>query len=290
VGKLYNPPPAFLRGIPLCKDRLVIGMDFSKLREVVGTDFLGVLGIDFLQDHVWRVDFDEGKLFILKTAPGKNGNRYPLGKGDDGCPTLIVQMGDWGSEAFHIDTGAVARESAVFKSSFFEFLNVMGRLTLLRGTLHEGASGTRVTRTCTGLPLNVGDFRISNAVFGETQHENAIGLGFLARFVVTFDFPNQSLYLEKGRAFDRPDKLDASGMHLVRREGKTIVFSIDKGSAAEKLAIMAGDIIATIGTLPAAEKSMFEIRRQLCEAGQTIPLTIQRGDQTLHVSVELKKY
>jgi hypothetical protein len=45
------------------------------------------------------------------------------------------------------------------------------------------------------------------------------------------------MYLQKGQAFDKPDEIDMSGLHLWRFEGRSVVHSVDKSSPAEAAGI-----------------------------------------------------
>jgi hypothetical protein len=61
-----------------------------------------------------------------------------------------------------------------------------------------------------------------------TIFQNVLGLGFWSTCVVTFDFPNDVMYLKKNEHWRRQNDVDLSGLHLVRVDGKVVVFSIDK--------------------------------------------------------------
>jgi hypothetical protein len=287
---LFRAPPLAVGSLPfLPKEKLVLGLDLTKIREVSGLEIYGVLGMDFLRNHICHINFDEGKLLFLKSLPANRGQAFALGLSADSNPTLTMQIGGWGRREFMIDTGWVSTDSVDLPTTTFNILKVLGRLHVFQQAYNECAAGTRTTRLASGPAVALGNFKIAHPIFTESVDGNRISLGVLSRFVATFDFPKHTLYLMPGQAYDRTDTADVSGLSLLRRGGMTVVYCTKKASVADKLGIKAGDIITMFGDKPAAEKSLFEIRRQLCEAGQTIPLTIQRDGETLQVALMLKK-
>jgi hypothetical protein len=60
-----------------------------------------------------------------------------------------------------------------------------------------------------------------------------LGLSFLSRHIVTFDFPNGRVYFEKGKEYKKVDETDMSGLHLLRISNETFVYSVDEGDIAK---------------------------------------------------------
>jgi C-terminal processing protease CtpA/Prc len=117
-----------------------------------------------------------------------------------------------------------------------------------------------------------------------------LGLAFLSRFIVTIDFKNEILYLKRGAGFSRRDEIDMSGLHLLRIDGKTIVYSVDEGSPADQAGVKAKDVIAKVDGKTAGEIEMWDIRRLLKSGdGKLIRMTVKRGEKTFEVSFRLKR-
>jgi hypothetical protein len=59
---LFNVPAVSLGGFNLqtCLST-VAAVDLSKIREVSGYEIFGLIGMDFLNEHVLRIDFDKGE-------------------------------------------------------------------------------------------------------------------------------------------------------------------------------------------------------------------------------------
>jgi len=126
-------------------------------------------------------------------------------------------------------------------------------------------------------------------IFGEGSVNN-LGLDFLSRHLVTFDFPNNRIYLKKGKGFEKTEEADMSGLHLLNVLNKVIVYSIDESSPAQKAGIKTGDIILKVGDKDANTYDMWELRRLLRSGDkQKITMTIKSGDGIKDVSFLLKK-
>lgn len=117
-----------------------------------------------------------------------------------------------------------------------------------------------------------------------------LGLGFFRRHTVTFDFPRQILYLQPGREFSMPDRENMSGLHLLREDGETTVYSVDENSPAYNQGIRPGDVIAAVNGQDAKSLALNAIRRVFqSQDGAEVNLSIRRGGELLGVRFDLKK-
>ena len=107
---------------------------------------------------------------------------------------------------------------------------------------------------------------------------------------MVFDFANRRLYIRPGAKYGRPDQEDMSGLHLLREDGLTIVYSVDKNSLAFAQGIQANDVVESINGQKAALLSMHAIRRALMSLeGAQIDMEVRHGDQLRVVSFALRK-
>ena len=98
------------------------------------------------------------------------------------------------------------------------------------------------------------------------------------------------MHLQKGQAFDKPDEIDMSGLHLWRLEGRTAVHSVDKDSPAEAAGIRPEDVLLKVGDKSANEMDIYDLRDLLQSGdGKEINMTIKRGEQENVVTFKLKK-
>jgi len=139
-------------------------------------------------------------------------------------------------------------------------------------------------------------FRIPRFALGSRQtqdlafvrgDDNLLGLAYLSRYKITFDFPNRVLYSRAGKAFDKPDPTDVSGLHLLRKEGATIVGRVDSDSAAEASGLEEDDIILAVDGLDADPTSLTDLRRVFRKGNRTVDVTYERHGHRLETTIEL---
>lgn len=169
-------------------------VDLAKFREASGRDIRGVVGMDFLKSRVMRIDFDAGTMSFLKSVPPAAGTEFRLWRNKLDQPMINIELADDDSVPFVIDAGLYGFAIALSKFRFDE-LEKTGRLqpesSAVRNATFEGAKEGRAGR-------------LDNFAIGKLRHErirvleserNQIGLDLLSNYLVTFDFPNDRLYL-----------------------------------------------------------------------------------------------
>ncbi|MCK5611887.1 PDZ domain-containing protein, partial [Candidatus Pacearchaeota archaeon] len=140
--------------------------------------------------------------------------------------------------------------------------------------------------------LSVGLLKYQGLIFteGTEGSESRLGLSFLSRHIVTFDFPNSKIYFREGNKFNKTDETDMSGLHLRRISNKTIIYSVDESSPAHKAGIKANDVVLKIGDDDVNLCDMWDIR-ELLRLGnrREIIMVIKRGNDVKEVSFLLEK-
>jgi serine protease Do len=117
-----------------------------------------------------------------------------------------------------------------------------------------------------------------------------LGLAYLARYSVIFDFPCQTLYLKKGALHDRPDRFDCSGFSVVQHNGEYVAHDVMRIGPAKAAGIEAGDVILSIDGREVSEFSLFQIRDILTQDGKTVEMTLRRGGRECEVTVALRDF
>ena len=286
--KLYHAPEAWVGPLNLKQAEMVLCLDLKMLSMVGGKRIDGILGMNFLKRYIVRIDFDDGKLILLdpKTLPTPSW----------GQPTVIrwarpgwffVQAQILNREtAMLIDTGY--NVTGMLQTELFEYV-LEAQQTETASVLGETAAGTVSRRQIRVQGLTVSSMEYSDVIISEGNC-NMLGLEFLARHIVTLDFPRGRMYLKKGKQFDRLDEADMSGLHILKVDGKVVVHSVDKESPAQKAQIEAQDIILTVNSQSAADMDIF-VLRNLLQSGdkKKIDMTIKHGGTKKTVSFLLKK-
>jgi predicted aspartyl protease len=289
VIETFAAPEAFLGPLNLKDSGEVACTDHSMLSLIDGEDIRGVIGMNFLKDYVVRIDFDECTLSFLHSLPDQDAEwPEPLEIRYDSLasPHIVARLDDNTEVDFLIDTGVNA--TGFLASEVFEELVANSKLKTSE-TLAATPVGVMRDTDARIEKLSVGPLEYRNLIFGRGPL-SALGLTFWGRHAITFDFPNSKVYLEKGKAFNRIDEVDMSGLHLLRVEGQTTVYSVDEDSPAQKAGITAGDVILNVNNKDADEYDMWQFRRLLRSRDKCkINMTIKRGDNLKDISFLLKK-
>jgi hypothetical protein len=174
--------------------------------------FDGILGMDALQDVVLHINRDAGTIAILSRPPADAGVAISLPRNfvlpqqklfDRAIFMPYAPVGFSENEIIEsqIDTG-LGGGSFTLNSPTFEALSKARRMEPASDFLQVSLDGEQA-RAKRGVisGVSVSSFRHNNLMVTEQATGNVIGLNYLARFVVTFDFPRQVMYLSPGMLF-----------------------------------------------------------------------------------------
>jgi hypothetical protein len=285
---LYDPPDAAVGGWALRSGQPVAGLDFKKFEEASGYEFLGILGMDFLRNHIIQIDFDAGKLTFLKEAGREPGVAVPIIFSRQNRPCVAMDIGGWGREEFLVDTGCFKPGSGCLRSDLFASLLEKKHVKEVGQANYMTLKGESEERIGKVRRIAVGELSVRDAVFGGTGTGNVLGLGYLSRYTVTFDFPRKMMYLKKGRRFPDPDGWCWTGLAIQRVDGKTTVQALSKDSPAASSGLREGDIILWVGDKAADESSLAMLREILCSPQKDVRIKARRGDKEMEVTLVWK--
>ncbi len=194
-ASVYEAPQLYLGDTPLRLERRVLTDDLRKLASL-GQPVMGILGLDCLRHYCIQLDFDAGTIQFLEPAqldPGSLGTAYPISFSEDAA-TISGGILDLGKTRLKIDTGCTC--DAVLAPR------------LAQAALREQQSEPDIeaaSKTAAGRPVR--QYIFQQAVFdgqlyrnfylNESRVDNLLGLRFMARHLVTLDFPGRTLYLRR---------------------------------------------------------------------------------------------
>ncbi len=289
MAELFDAPEAFLGPFDIRDCGEVSCMDFRGLSMVLGKRVDGIIGMNFLKKYIVQIDFDTETLLFLQSKKGVNsrwGENYVINDDLFGCPQITGRITDGINVSFFIDTGA--NVTGDLESEIFSDV-VKNKGSKTSKTFVQTVTGTQQNREVRIDNLSIGQLEYQAPIFGD-GNESRLGLSFLSRHIVTFDFPNSKIYFKKGKEFDKIDETDMSGLHILRTLDKTIVYAVDEDSPAQKAGIKANDIILKFGNKGANEYDIWNIRRILRSGDKRcIMMTTKRGDNVKEISFFLKK-
>jgi len=282
------------QGIPLKLGHLQVAnrfpyilADLQALWPFSGEKFCGILGMSFLHQFRWDIDFNEGKIKgFVGSEPymGKYTARTPILWSRAHIPEVAVNL--QGKQVpFDIDTGdngsgRIRKESLVFLKSHSQIL----------------ASQEQEVVTVSSLSVSkehrLRSLRFANVVYPKVvmqeSRQNALGLQFLKRHDIVFDFPFNMLYVKHHKDYAKVQALDKSGVRVVLRHKKLIVFSIKEHKQAEVKGIEKGDeIISVRGVKNLDLYTMRQLTRG--EEGEELFIKVRRKGKLYDAYIRLGK-
>ena len=286
---LFEPPDAFWGSIDLRGGGAVACLDLSIFRSLLGYNVRGIIGMTVLGRLVVQIDFMNSKVIIMPPDGLMHpewGKPVALGVGKGCLPTVKAHCPPAGEIVMMVDTG-------------FSGNGLLARVDIQR--LHESIQDARKDSYAVTLggmakgrrmrlpELRLGSFTYRDVEFTEGDI-STLGLGFLSRHLVTFDFPNRKLYLKQVDNPNHPGKLYISGLVLKEQSGRLVIRTVIPGGPAEEAGAQAGDAILRIGDKDTQAMEMWEAAKLLISAQQKeVRLLIERGERTFGLSFVLRK-
>lgn len=269
----YTRVASLRMGAAELRDQTVMVLDFSP-KAVEGFQVGGMLGVEVFQRFVVRIDYGAGTLALIDPArfdPRGAGTALPFVFYDhmpqvDGTFAGIPAR-------FDIDTGS--RAEVTMARPFVEAHGLRARFP--RGVVTVdgwGVGGPVRSHVIRAPSLSMGGISTrevtaslatqDKGVFTDAGFDGNIGSAWLKRFVVTFDYPNRTMYLAPlADPGDDVGTFDRSGMWLNLGEGGFTVAEVADGGPAARAGLRAGDLVTAIDGKPASGMLLPDARRLL---------------------------
>ena len=227
TNNVYAPPKLYLGGVPLLTGDAIVTTDLQ-ISDRAGHPLLGILGYDVLRHYCIQLDFAGGKARFLhaETADKTNwGKAFPIValNDRDGRPSVAANL--FGKEGPHslIDSG-YPPDGWLMPQYYNAWTNTT--LTLANGETHSpGGRFEGIRYPLVSLDRN-------------DVESDGIGLRFLARHLVTLDFPKQTMYLQRQSIGPLPDPgMRATPMPALDELVNDLRLQDTNAAAAEQLKI-----------------------------------------------------
>lgn len=249
-------------------------LDLSGFRDATGYEIQGILGMEFLRQVVVVVDFDAGRVSLLKSSKHAAGRAVRLAFDPMRRPTVSVQLPGVGNEMLLIDTGMVGCFDGKLVPELVDVLTKAKRMEIRETQGHTmTVDGVMARRVGILREFSLEEFRHEDQIFGDGT-VNAIGLGYLSRYKVTFDFPKRRMFLEKGAQFDKHFRVNAAGIEVTTDHGIVTVRNIHVDGTAHESGVRIGDQLLAINGRATSALTLFEVRAALRSGSREIRLTL----------------
>ena len=268
-------------------EQTVVTLDFSP-PDVEGLTLGGMLGVEFLERFVVTVDYAAGTITLIDPNRLGKAERRTLGSA---IPMrFYVHMPqiegtiDGRPARLNVDTGA--RDELTVISPFVAANGLRGDYAGgVMMTTGWGVGGPSRTYAVRANMVSLGPVKVQRPVIGlsaatrgsfaDASYDANVGSGLLKRFVVTFDYARETMYL---RPIARPDpdvgRVDRVGMWLNEGERGLQVMDLVQGGPAEQAGLRVGDVVTMIGGVPVQNQSLSDTRRALKLAPLSMPIAV----------------
>jgi hypothetical protein len=184
---IYAAPKLFAEGTPLMTGDAIASFDLKEHSSNLGRPMIGILGMDCLGHYCIQLDFETRKMRFLDSAHSNTkewGKAFPLSAvgPDDARPTIRGNLIGVIATRSQIDTGD-SSDGWLTPKFFQQWTNQLKPATMGEAPSQDGVLGGE---TYAQLSLRQADVVC-----------DGIGLHFLARHLVTLDFPNRTMYLKR---------------------------------------------------------------------------------------------
>lgn len=259
--------------------------DYSSMRDGLALDFHGEIGMDVLRSQIVQIDFDAGIVRFLPAVPAGSGEAIKIVQPEYAVPILQLVVAGEKPQRFFVSS-ARAGNSLDIDNRFLEELEEKGKVTVIAKEEGVGQSGTRSFRTVRLDAIQIGSFR-HEGVIANSGEGNSVGLTYLSRFLVTFDFPHGKMYLKKGANFDLRDApLNMWEVAVERKEKSVVVSSVNPHGPAARLGLLPGDRLETLNGRRSQRMSSWQIRRVLGRADLPLAAEVTRDGALVKLKSE----
>jgi hypothetical protein len=285
---------------------LALEEDIFSLSKHVGTKINGLLGSDFFEDHIVKIDYDKKRITLYPNegfiAPEKYVSTPIVMENHKMYIYIPVTDLDWKTKnaLLLLDTGAEL--TAWFRSYGENPIKIPPKN--IRGYIGQGLNGEIQGFMGRVHQINVGGHvlrnpvvsfpdstSITDAIVG-TKREGTIGSQILSRFNLIFDQRNKRLYLKPNGNFKKPFTYNIAGIDLIQDFTNfqlPEVIIVRKDSPAEKAGVQVGDRIFVINEESGFKTNINEMKK-LFETSSRVPLrlTVLRGNKPVNLKIDMK--
>ena len=269
---------------------------------VEGIPIDGQVGFELIRRMVTTVNYEHH--VISFTVPDRFKPRPELGVAIpfvfyNTIPNVAGRIGDLPAR-FAIDTGS--RTALDVTSPFVAKHGLREHFTkgslAITGWGVGGPTRSYVVRMPT---VAIGAVTIPNVVvdlstarggnLSDPNFDGNVGGALLKRFVVTFDYANQMMYLKQISPVPPDvDTFDRSGLWINAHGDGYEVMDVAPGSPAASAGLVLGDLIITMDGHPVTDSGLSDTREALrtASSGTRVGLTVRRGTETRLVTLILR--
>ena len=279
--KVYATPKLYLGGAPLMTGNRILTMDLKHMPSFSDRPVMGILGMDVLGHYCIQLDFAAGKMRFLNDEKADKqtwGRAFPIVglNAKDARPAVAGNL--FGAQGPHslIDSGYITA-GWLMPQYYRQWTNQ-------------------------AVPPEPGEARSPDGRFGgeiypqvslreEDVESDGLGLAFLARHLVTLDFPRQTLYLKRTSIGPLADAGVGAAMNFLKdlkEKGRLPGWSKDENGKTIGGKMDFAFTTATVDVLKNDDSSIYHYK--VTRASEEGPWKLQKAWRTDQTGRTLEEY
>ena len=278
---------------------LVIPYPYSFYERGTRTPLAGILGLEFFERFAVRLDYGDRTVTLtpLSTFHDPRGTAVPFTFESDPDEPMLDAAADGYRGLFGVDTGNAG--DLILFGPFLERTGLDARYAGGAVIIGHGTGGTNTGHRETLRTVTIGGHvlhgieanftKMKTGAFSAWTQAGNMGFTILSRFIPTFDYSQQTLYLAPARRAT-PIPPNRLGLAFEKNEpGAFDVIEVKPKSAAATAGIVAGDRITAIDGKSAAEFSRADLVDIVTQPpGTAVNLRVLHSGTTREVTLTLR--
>jgi predicted aspartyl protease len=275
----------------------VYAIDVEHIQQKLGFELAGIIGMDFINRFVVKIDYDNKTLTFYKPESFKY-----TGTGAEvkmNGITIEATLNGKHKGKFQLDTGA---GSLSLNRPFVESMGWFNRTDDMPMTYSIGADNTKIPSymalfdsfeiggyTLTDVPVDFS--KADSGVFKGDKMMGNIGNSILRNFTVYFDHNGGRIFLEPGKNMNR-FKTNKYGISVTwnMKENYYYIDNITTLSPASRSDIAIGDIVMSINGMEVKSDNVIAIYDMMYNESPDLTLKINRNGEVKEVMVKAEEY
>jgi len=279
--------------------------DIFNLSDYTGRKINGLLGSDFFQDHVVKIDYNTQRIIFYESSSFVVPRGYvaiPLTfKEDKMYAKVLVSDGTGKPREVNMLIDSGAELAAWFRSFGNNPIKLPEKK--IHGYIGQGLNG-EIKGYIGRLPrIYFGGHAMHNPIVSfpdsltiadalkDINREGTIGSQILSRFNLIFDEPNEMLYIKPNGNYRKDFSYNVAGIETVKQNTIPFlpeIFYVWDNSPAAKAGIKPGDLILDINGQSGFKTDINAIRKLFEQKGKRIiTMSILRGPENRVVKLEM---
>jgi hypothetical protein len=271
--------------------------DYDLLSSVYGERIDGIIGYSVLSRYILKINFDSSYLEFWSRGSIK----YPRGGYllKPFITTLPVQTARVKDERtinsrFLYDMGAGL--NMMLTTDFITDSALLHRKRKFYTKQAEGLGGKIDMQMTVIKEVKLGPYKFRNVpiyVFDDEYNITSypylgglIGNDLLRRFNIILNYERRDFHLVPNKHYTDPFDYSYSGIELYDLDGEIVIGDVAKGSPAEKVGLLEGDVVVAIDK--SFNQNLGQMKIALQQEGKLIRMIVRRGEELVQKEFKIK--